>query len=542
MKKTLRIACFAVVGLLGLQDIANAFWSSVVTVHQDMTARALNQSIYSYSGITYSFSQTAVDGINGMHTIADSDPYDPRDHFDSERLIDGFALLVTHRQKLMTELGKPSPSSAVAWAALGLMLHQIQDFYAHSSYVEHTGGSGAIIDFGSATNAAALQASPNGKAPVFIQSSGAIGTVCASDALTLLTPTSSQVTTGYYPPNSPPSGKCQHGAINGSFTGSVAVSNCAQTLFAGTVVKDGINKDHPCVTSLADKLNHAAAKALAEQETESFVKSIAADLSSAGNAKGFCTLLGLPMNAAPCNGPSNLGNYQTFIKYTVDNVAFGPIDPCTTATSASNACGAFNGGNPTQSYIRLTVGQNDNPPGSGGPYAYLDIELNSTQLVTLSSNGASLSIAQVTGPTLTYPLSTNTDPPSSSGMLNAATVGFTTSAVVSSPPTGYPATTLLSSASYLARNATAQPGTVTLQMQAVPISPTPVFTPGSLVNTAVANIYASGSFDFWVADPVVTGTLNIGPHEVKGTYLVNAGQCMSFDGKTMSCGLGNDTY
>ena len=239
-------------------------------------------------------------------------------------------------------------------------------------------------------------------------------------------------------------------------------------------------------------------------------------------------------NALGGGGGGGGGNTQTFIKYTIDGVPYGPFDPCT----PTGTCLAGNGGSPTAADFHIAVGGTAIPPTQ-----YLDITMNSLVLLTLSSNGANLPIAAAQGPKQTYALDTATEALSSLpySSVRLGTVGFSTATVVSPVPAGYPTNTVLFSNSYLARNVGATPGTVIVQLSAMPISPAPTITPGQFTN--VADIYASGSFDFFVADPVaIPSSLSIGSHEVKGTFLVKAGTCTTFDGTTMSCNLGNNTF
>lgn len=546
-KQLLLTLCAAV--LMALQPMAYAFWSAVKTVHQDMTSRALNQSIYAFQtpalgSVSYAFSSTAISAINQAHTIADGDPYDPRDHFDSEQLQQGYQLLITHRQALMGELQKSSPKQSVAWTILGLALHQIQDFYAHSSYVEHTGGTGGIIDFGAATTMAALSANPNGKTPAVIQAASAIGSVCASDMVTLTAPSTHQVTTGYYPPNSPGTGKCQHGAISGSFKGSVAVANCKDTLFSASVTKDGINKDHPCVTSDLDKQNHATAKTLAEKETEAFVQSIAMDLSAAGNGKGFCALLGLSPDSAPCSvtsSPPGSGT-TTFVNWALDNAAqftFGPVDPCD-GQSHYIASGPLAGGGATNQCRFGPYGlNNDSSLQFTGVTSdgYNIIQLSTGTLAYSSLNlappGSTVAPGQaLKSPTYTYALnSTSTVVNNDFGYFGEVTYLTGQNVPGISPP--YPDWPTLSTFGYITVDHGTNPGSVSFYLYTV-ARPDAASQPAL---ATIADIYLQGSFDFQVGDLlVVPDTLSHGTHHVTGTFRISVGSCqMSFDQKSMTC-------
>ncbi len=137
-----------------------AFWSRYgFKIHQQViTARALGRKFAfnaadPVSGNTAnyleSFDPSAVDAINETIGAMD-DPsayaYLPIDHFDAESLEPGFRFLAQNRNNLMSDLAVPSPDQSEVWALLGQMLHQIQDFYPHTSWVANY--PGVIVNFG----------------------------------------------------------------------------------------------------------------------------------------------------------------------------------------------------------------------------------------------------------------------------------------------------------------------------------------------------------------------------------------------------------
>jgi hypothetical protein len=241
------------------------------------------------------------DQINLAHAQAD-DPanYEAVDHFDSEELVEGLLQITRRRAELNLALTPPisAANQQNAWNLMGFMIHAIQDFYAHSSWIEE--GNTNIIAVGGLTGFGALTV--NTSAPTIPScfqsvSVGAIANpaLCAPAGYPLLAPVS-QMTTGYYDPLSAPSGKCDHGTL------AQAIATCAAGVLApgvSLIQVQGISKDSPCASYPLGP-NHFTAASLAQAETLSFVQSIVADLNTANNAQGFCALLDLPSNTPIC--------------------------------------------------------------------------------------------------------------------------------------------------------------------------------------------------------------------------------------------------
>ncbi len=280
-------------------------------VHQDITSQALGTGFGIPGGTTsYSFSQSAIQAINAQHKVQDSDPYDSADHFDSEDFALALVKLQAERNDLQNKfLTGPLFDEPTIWAEMGRMLHMIQDFYAHSNYVD---ASAVVlpetVNFGLLTAAGQLAIPPNWGGYEIATCAAANG--LALNAGTSLLPNLSIITTGYYPPIPTPSGawgtKCNHGwqstFILGTNTGIVKIGlDCLEGIMSPA---DGIARDVACFQNKSDNELFEARRDLAEQETVQFVTSIIDSLIGAGNYAGFCALLGLPATDSVCPPPT----------------------------------------------------------------------------------------------------------------------------------------------------------------------------------------------------------------------------------------------
>jgi hypothetical protein len=313
-----------IVGSLALTSAAHAFWSYVSTSplagkirtfahHQDYTNNAIGSSAsFVYAGQSYKFTQAALDAISLANMQVDMEninPYKPQDHFDGETFGAGVAQIAKFRSALMTDLSwssslSPSDQSD-AWARLGAILHAVQDFYAHSTWVEegHTAATD-IVHFKCMTGSTCAPQVPLIPTP---------GSICGSGGYPLL---SSSFTSGYYSPNSifdpAPPGRCWHGTL------ADAVLTCASPSALA-----GISKDSPCAVYFppGQSNSHFIAAAQATQETLDFVQAIANDLQS--NGVGFCALLGYAPTACQhqtylvlSTNPSTVGSGATTVTIT----------------------------------------------------------------------------------------------------------------------------------------------------------------------------------------------------------------------------------
>jgi hypothetical protein len=280
------------------------FWSLVsigvlqLDDHADITNAAIGPTKsfqYNANTGTYTFTPQAIRAITKANDDLDAEsinPYNAADHFDNQAFVAGVKLIATRRKNFKTLLTPPvsAANQQLAWKMLGYMFHSIQDFYAHSTWIE-LGRANSIVNFGVLTE--------NTSSPVLTTLTPASGTVCASAAYPLLTPVE-QMTSGYYDPNDPlgstdsaPSGLCQHGTL------LQAASTCAAPFAIFSV--SGISKDSSCATyPQAPEGAHIKAWGAALNETTTFVQAVIADLQASGNTAGFCALLGLSANAPIC--------------------------------------------------------------------------------------------------------------------------------------------------------------------------------------------------------------------------------------------------
>jgi hypothetical protein len=136
---------------------------SIYQDHQDITKTALSApNTFTFATVPYSFSPAAVTQINTVHQIVDNPPmYWAPNHFDSNSFVASIKELAVRRGELNVLLSNTSsfPNAYAqnlsqlqtkAWNLLGFMLHAVEDFYAHSSWVDE-GNTSNIVGFGALT-------------------------------------------------------------------------------------------------------------------------------------------------------------------------------------------------------------------------------------------------------------------------------------------------------------------------------------------------------------------------------------------------------
>jgi hypothetical protein len=335
MKKLIVLAILSI--SLNPFTVANAFWSYLsYQDHQDITKKALTTSLDPTTGkAPFCFSKdqsqcyffnvaTAVAQINKRHKEQDKPAnYNPVNHFDSNELTGSLNQIAINRDKLNmllsnTVSGFPLTASATQaemWKLLGNMLHAVEDFYAHSTWVDS--GNSLIVNFGVLTDANTLNlkyfaAPPSGE------------TFCPQSGYPLLSEPINPIS-GYYFEQifkiQTPKGECIHGA-----TIAFSTADLVGVCLAGGVVP-GISHDVGCTGnalpySPANTLQlHQVAYKLAMQEAQSFVQSIVGDLVASNNVLGFCALLDLPANTPMCVGGSS------FYTGNALNLPFGYCGP-----------------------------------------------------------------------------------------------------------------------------------------------------------------------------------------------------------------------
>jgi hypothetical protein len=302
-----------------------------VTDHQQITQDAIGAPVtFAFDGQTridpnnpnsvpYSFSPAAMNEIVLQNNNMDAESktrYDAADHFDSEDFSGArgaIQKIANNRAMLNSILNKATMAPGdqkQAWDILGAMLHAIQDFYAHSTWVEL--GNTSIVGFGALTE---NTASPSMGALATAPAPGAANPViCDASGYPAFPGATLKLTTGYYDDPShgatriAPSGKCEHGSLR------QAIGTCAfgiLSLSGSTIPVFGISKDSPCADYSPFAIDaHGIAMLLAGKETLSFVQSIITDLNTASNSQGFCVLLGLDPKVVPNCAPGFSGTIQ----------------------------------------------------------------------------------------------------------------------------------------------------------------------------------------------------------------------------------------
>jgi hypothetical protein len=224
-------------------------------IHEDISAEALRATTRTVDGEDLRFTEKAILEIRRANRQTDlsSDFFRAYKHFDSERFGEASAHLTQLKDQVIAAITAASPDGERARAALGTALHTVQDFYAHSNWVD-IGRSGVNTALG--RSPLANPAATDAFCPSSPEQLGGIG--LTTD------------TTGYYigllgcGPIA--AGKCYHGGPGGC---------------------DGLNKDRP------GRPNHDAARSRADQATRDYVNQILDASGVAGNAKAIKALMGI---------------------------------------------------------------------------------------------------------------------------------------------------------------------------------------------------------------------------------------------------------
>jgi len=264
------------------------------------------------TGQKISFTPEAIKQIVKMNWLSDSTFWTTQaHHFDFESFTDAQQLLVDRRKVIDADslyaasLAASTPillgsDGSDARAELGIALHAVQDFYAHSTWIEQ----------GNVNNIAPLGEfdPPSSNVPAIIPGQASNHAFKACGPTSPIVPTS--LSSGYYslippypdlitgvvsdeydlPDPSSPLGywaKCDHGrATSCNLSGSTL---CSQSLLSG-----GINKD-----SLV-RVNFPAAYALAVTATQKYIQNVVDDLENKNQDQGHppsdlavCILLGI---------------------------------------------------------------------------------------------------------------------------------------------------------------------------------------------------------------------------------------------------------
>lgn len=232
-------------------------FSLVGTTHKDMTKQAvkeLDQEFFSTPRLTKSMKK-AIEEIWEANAAVDEDQTHSAKHFDGENFNGGKTRVVELEQAVVSAL--EAEDAAGARQSLGQALHTIQDFYAHSDYVEagNSGANSAIWDPAAALSFVGLTTPTCAACTLIIIPDGPAIEDCSHNLLT------NALTSGYYGhEDAVPSvgSKCRHGGPFDSGPGPAG----------------GINKDTLFPTFSPHSNFHSAAASSALAATKAFIRDI----------------------------------------------------------------------------------------------------------------------------------------------------------------------------------------------------------------------------------------------------------------------------
>jgi hypothetical protein len=220
--------------------------------HLGITSEVLGSVERTVQGETLKFSQRAIKQIRDANKDTDcvSCQGDATLHFDDEAFGGATNRLIQLRQSVISKITADKPNGESARKDLGAALHTLQDFYAHSTWVEL--GSGSIDSRLGRSSFSGLAASV---------------ATCPSNSSTLGGAGLTSLTSGWFkiPLCDPPAGKCRHGV--------------------DFVCPSGLNKDGP------GRTGYSTARSLAVEATSDFVDQILNAPGVAGNAKAIKALM-----------------------------------------------------------------------------------------------------------------------------------------------------------------------------------------------------------------------------------------------------------
>lgn len=264
-------------------------------VHEEITRTALKyMKVPRSSGGDIAFEPEALTEIANANWHADSKYMaEPHRHFDAELFDPAQKFLVDARKAIVTSLRDPRKSGYDARVLLGEALHTVQDFYAHSTWIENR-----------FPGLAPLGETDSRDSPIAIPYTFGNHTSMCTDNGPITVP-GQQLTTGFYDVNNLILGtnsylffnvyydrKCGHGR-------STACNNLSECPGADLATNNsaGINKDTPL------RENHLAAILYASDATKKYVDLIISDLADNDAAK--CRL----MVIGGCSNTHWQGNY-----------------------------------------------------------------------------------------------------------------------------------------------------------------------------------------------------------------------------------------
>lgn len=242
--KNARLALAGLAALLAATvaaPFAQAFKPTQEFGHVGIVKVALKRiSVPAPNGVsTYKFSERAIleirDSTAGVDEVVSSrgELTEPRAHCDDELLPECTQRIIDIKATVIGLLASSSPDGAGARRQVGRALHTLQDFFAHSNWINISTSVPGLGTNVIGRLAASQDTCTRGSSTV---GSGTLATFGLTNT-----------TTGYFNPLlAPPDGKCNHGLL----------------------IDPGIHKDSP------DRTGHPAARAMAVDATENLIRQI----------------------------------------------------------------------------------------------------------------------------------------------------------------------------------------------------------------------------------------------------------------------------
>jgi von Willebrand factor A domain-containing protein 7 len=240
--------------LLGMPDSALAF---KVPTHLEITREVFADFQVVAGSETLKFTDYAIDQIVKANKDTDDLPnqFNSEKHFDSEDFPGGSKRVKDLKERVISKVTTADPQATSARNDLGTALHTIQDFYAHSNWVE-LGHSSPNINTKIGRE---IFSGADSKTPT-----------CPNDPGTLGDAGLSQLTSGYFILSNNvacgvPQGKCRHGVP--------------------VICSTGINKDD------SSRQGFSTARPLAVSATKDYLDQIFSDSRLAGNVSAIKLLM-----------------------------------------------------------------------------------------------------------------------------------------------------------------------------------------------------------------------------------------------------------
>ena len=247
---------------------AGAAWGFKANFHADINKASLATISRTVDGKTLKFTPKAINEVAQVNVDVDCGgesscicvdcQSDPSRHFDNESFTLSSLRILRLKEAIIENLSSPSPGGFAARANLGKALHTIEDFYAHSTWVQIKG-----IGINPKLGRELLNSTDNDVASPSAQ-------VCSNATHAALTTDvgTSEITTGFFLPAAddrsgtkgicyvgpelgPAAGKCRHGDFGRT--------DLTELIFGLGICPDGISQDRPGRPFYAQATSAAAA-------------------------------------------------------------------------------------------------------------------------------------------------------------------------------------------------------------------------------------------------------------------------------------------